>query len=167
MGKKVAIVVGSQRDLPVIAGGTEILEMFGIPHEVKVLSAHRTPDETLRFAATAEARGFGVIIACAGLAAHLPGFIASQTVLPVIGVPLPAGDLKGIDALLSIVQMPSGVPVACMAVGEPGVKNAALFAVEILAHTHPQLRARLHAFRRRMKTQAGSAPASRATKENR
>jgi len=138
-----------------------------VPYDVRVLSAHRTPVETAGFASTAEARGYAVIIACAGMAAHLPGVIASHTTLPVIGVPLPAGDLKGLDALFSIVQMPSGVPVACMAIGASGAKNAALFAIQILAGTQPPLRSRLRAFRKRLGAQGRPTASSTPTEERR
>jgi phosphoribosylaminoimidazole carboxylase PurE protein len=127
---KVAIVMGSDSDLPVMKGAAEALEAFGIDFEVAVISAHRTPDETAEFARTASRRGFRVVIAGAGGAAHLPGMIAALTELPVVGVPVPIGPLQGQDALLSIVQMPRGVPVATVAIGN--AFNAGLLAVQIL-----------------------------------
>ncbi|MCM8829868.1 MAG: 5-(carboxyamino)imidazole ribonucleotide mutase [Candidatus Omnitrophica bacterium] len=133
MGKKVAIIIGSKNDMEYIEGAKEILDRFGIPYDIMVLSAHRTLDKVVEFSQKAEENGFGVIIACAGMAAHLPGVIAAKTHLPVIGVPLPTSDIRGIDALLAIVQMPSGVPVATMAIGRAGVKNAAILSAQILA----------------------------------
>ncbi|MCD6221089.1 5-(carboxyamino)imidazole ribonucleotide mutase, partial [bacterium] len=118
---KVAIVVGSKNDLELIEGAEEMLNNFGVEFDVFVLSAHRTLDETISFAEKAEEAGYEVIIAAAGMAAHLPGVIAAKTILPVIGVPLPTSEIKGVDALLSIVQMPTGVPVATMAIGKAGV----------------------------------------------
>ncbi|HDD65052.1 MAG TPA: 5-(carboxyamino)imidazole ribonucleotide mutase [Firmicutes bacterium] len=149
--KKVAIVVGSKNDIPYLDGAKEILEDFGVEYEIFVLSAHRTLDETISFAKEAESKGFGVIIACAGMAAHLPGVIAAKTTLPVIGVPLPTSEIKGIDALLAIVQMPSGVPVGTMAIGKAGVKNAALFSISILAISDEELREKLKKFREELK----------------
>jgi len=125
---KVAIVVGSKNDLELIEGAKEMLKNFGVEFDVFVLSAHRTLDETISFAEKAEEAGYEVIIAAAGMAAHLPGVIAAKTILPVIGVPLPTSEIKGVDALLSIIQMPTGVPVATMAIGKAGVKNAALLS---------------------------------------
>ncbi|MCM8762389.1 MAG: 5-(carboxyamino)imidazole ribonucleotide mutase [Candidatus Omnitrophica bacterium] len=133
MVKKVAIIIGSRNDMEYIEGAKEILNEFGIAYDVLVLSAHRTLDKVVEFSQKAEENGFGVIIACAGMAAHLPGVIAAKTHLPVIGVPLPTSDIRGIDALLAIVQMPSGVPVATMAIGRAGVKNAAVLSAQILA----------------------------------
>ncbi|HPO52170.1 MAG TPA: 5-(carboxyamino)imidazole ribonucleotide mutase [bacterium] len=130
---KVAVIVGSQNDLPFLDGAKEILDKFGVPYIVEVMSAHRSLDKTVEFSESARAKGIQVIIACAGMAAHLPGVIAAKTTLPVIGVPLPTSEIKGIDALYSMVQMPSGVPVGTMAIGKSGVKNAAIFAIEILA----------------------------------
>ncbi|HOL50411.1 MAG TPA: 5-(carboxyamino)imidazole ribonucleotide mutase, partial [bacterium] len=119
--------------LPFLDGAKEILDKFGVPYIVEVMSAHRSLDKTVEFSESARAKGIQVIIACAGMAAHLPGVIAAKTTLPVIGVPLPTSEIKGIDALYSMVQMPSGVPVGTMAIGKSGVKNAAIFAIEILA----------------------------------
>ena len=126
---------------------SQTLEEFGVAHECKIVSAHRTPDLLFKFAKTAEGRGIEVIIAGAGGAAHLPGMCASQTVLPVLGVPVESKALKGLDSLLSIAQMPGGVPVGTLAIGQAGAKNAALLAVSILANSRPELREMLHAFR--------------------
>ncbi len=147
MDKKIAVVVGSKNDLPYLDGAKEILERFGIPYEVMVMSAHRSLDRTMEFAEKAEAEGFGAIIACAGMAAHLPGVIAAKTILPVIGVPLPTSDIKGMDALLAIVQMPSGVPVATMAIGKSGVKNGAILAAEILSLNDEGLKKKLKEYK--------------------
>ena len=148
--KKVAVVMGSKSDLPVMESCTRTLEEFGVPYEVKVLSAHRTIDEVLKFCERAEEE-FEVIIAAAGYAAHLGGVIAAKTVLPVIGVPLDASPLKGIDSLLSIVQMPGGVPVATVTIGKAGAKNAAVLAVEIMAIKYPELKEKLKEYREEMK----------------
>lgn len=149
--EKVAIVVGSKNDLDYIEGAKKILEDFGIEYEVFVLSAHRTLDETVQFAENAEESGFEVIIACAGMAAHLPGVIAAKTLLPVIGVPLPSSEIKGVDALLSIVQMPTGVPVATMAIGKAGVKNAALLAIQIIGRNNNEIKEKLKNFKKNLK----------------
>lgn len=148
MTKKVAVIMGSDSDLPVMKSCTEVLKEFEVPHEIRILSAHRTPAVTAEFAAQAEQNGFGVIIAAAGGAAHLAGSVAAQTRLPVIGVPLAATPLAGFDALLATVQMPAGIPVATVAVGKPGAKNAALFALEILALSDETLSKRIEAFRK-------------------
>ena len=124
-----------------------MLDEFSVPHESKIVSAHRTPDLLFEFAKSAEERGIEVIIAGAGGAAHLPGMCASQTVLPVLGVPVESKALKGLDSLLSIAQMPAGVPVGTLAIGQAGAKNAALLAIAILANSRPDLRKKLHAFR--------------------
>lgn len=139
--------MGSTSDWPTMQLAAEILESFDVPHECKVVSAHRTPDLLFEFAKTAESRGIEVIIAGAGGAAHLPGMCASQTVLPVLGVPIKSRALSGMDSLLSIVQMPAGVPVGTLAIGEAGAKNAALLAISILANSRPELREKLRAFR--------------------
>jgi len=125
----------------------KVLEDFGVPHECEIVSAHRTPDLLFEFAKTAETRGIQVIIAGAGGAAHLPGMCASQTILPVLGVPVRTSALDGMDSLLSIAQMPGGIPVGTLAIGEAGAKNAALLAIAILANSQPDLKAKLHAFR--------------------
>jgi 5-(carboxyamino)imidazole ribonucleotide mutase len=141
----IGIIMGSDSDWPTLSPAAEVLTRFGVPHEVRVVSAHRTPDVMARYARTAEARGIRVIIAAAGGAAHLPGMTASHTVLPVIGVPVESAALKGLDSLLSIVQMPGGVPVATMAIG--GGRNAGLMAVEILGVADAGLRRRLRTFK--------------------
>lgn len=143
----VAIIMGSKSDWPTMELAAQTLEEFGVPHESKIVSAHRTPDLLVEFAKSAEERGVEVIIAGAGGAAHLPGMCASMTVLPVLGVPVESRALKGLDSLLSIAQMPAGVPVATLAVGQPGAKNAALMAIAILAISRPDLKKKLHAFR--------------------
>ena len=142
MTVRVGIVMGSDSDMPVMSKAGEVLDRFGVEHEIEVMSAHRSPARVSRYAGTAEERGLQVIIAGAGLAAHLPGVVAAHTVLPVIGVPLLSDALGGADALYSCVQMPPGVPVATVAVG--GAKNAALLALQILAVGEADLRARLH-----------------------
>jgi len=144
----VSIIMGSKSDWPTMKLASEMLSEFGVEHETKIVSAHRTPDLLFEFARTAESRGIEVIIAGAGGAAHLPGMCASQTVLPVLGVPIESKVLKGIDSLLSIVQMPAGVPVGTLAIGEAGAKNAALLTVSILANSRPELREKLSQFRR-------------------
>ena len=143
-GPLVAVVMGSSSDLPVMQGAVEMLESFDVPHEVRVVSAHRTPREMLAFGQDAAGRGVRVIIAGAGGAAHLPGMLASVTPLPVIGVPVALSQLDGLDSLLSIVQMPKGVPVATVAVN--GARNAGLLAVRILGLGDPDLAARMVAF---------------------
>ena len=135
--KKVAIIMGSDSDLPVAEKAADKLAEYGVPHEVHIFSAHRTPEEARDFAMNARSRGFGVIIAAAGMAAHLAGAIAANTTLPVIGIPLKSKNLDGVDALLSTVQMPSGIPVATVAID--GAVNAALLSVEILALEDPSL----------------------------
>lgn len=133
MEKKIGIIMGSHSDMVTMQGAIDILASMGIPHEVKIVSAHRTPDRLVNYAKTAEERGISVIIAGAGGAAHLPGMVASMTHLPVLGVPVRSSALSGLDSLLSIVQMPAGVPVGTLAIGEAGAKNAALMATSILA----------------------------------
>jgi 5-(carboxyamino)imidazole ribonucleotide mutase len=146
----VGIVMGSQSDWTTMSQADELLTRFDVPHECRVVSAHRTPTMMAEYASTAEGRGLLVIIAGAGGAAHLPGMVASHTVLPVIGVPIQTASLNGMDSLLSIVQMPKGVPVATVAVGPAGSANAALLAVAILATSRPELRTKLQAFRDEM-----------------
>lgn len=143
----VAIIMGSKSDWPTLEVASLTLDEFGVAHETKIVSAHRTPDLLFEFAKTAESRGIEVIIAGAGGAAHLPGMCASQTVLPVLGVPVESKALKGLDSLLSIAQMPAGVPVGTLAIGQAGAKNAALLAISILANSRPELRKKLHQFR--------------------
>ena len=145
----VSIIMGSKSDWPTMEHASKVLDDFGVEHETKIVSAHRTPDLLFEFAKAAEERGIEVIIAGAGGAAHLPGMCASQTVLPVLGVPVESRALKGLDSLLSIAQMPAGVPVGTLAIGEAGAKNAGLLAVSILANSRPELRKKLHAFRRK------------------
>ncbi|HEY3839922.1 MAG TPA: 5-(carboxyamino)imidazole ribonucleotide mutase [Bryobacteraceae bacterium] len=139
--------MGSKSDWETMREAARILTEFEIPHQSRVVSAHRTPDLMASFARDAEARGFEVIIAGAGGAAHLPGMTAAHTVLPVIGVPVESRALKGMDSLLSIVQMPAGIPVATVAIGVAGAKNAALLAISMLANSRPDLRRKLHHFR--------------------
>lgn len=143
----VSIIMGSKSDWPTMQKAAEMLTEFGVEHESKIVSAHRTPDLLFDFAKAAADRGIEVIIAGAGGAAHLPGMCASQTTLPVLGVPIESRALKGIDSLLSIVQMPAGIPVGTLAIGESGAKNAALLAVSILANSRPDLRGKLEEFR--------------------
>ncbi|MBP3587567.1 MAG: 5-(carboxyamino)imidazole ribonucleotide mutase [Clostridia bacterium] len=144
---KVGIVMGSVSDLPVVEKGIKVLQEFGVPVEVRVLSAHRCPEEAKEFAATARASGFSVLIAAAGMAAHLAGALAANTTLPVIGIPCKSTNLDGMDALLSTVMMPSGIPVATVAID--GAKNAALLAIEILAVTDEALAEKLAAARKK------------------
>jgi 5-(carboxyamino)imidazole ribonucleotide mutase len=143
----VAVVMGSSSDWETMRHAVEMLERFGVPHERQIVSAHRTPEWMAEFAATAEGRGLEVIIAGAGGAAHLPGMVAAHTVVPVLGVPVESASLKGLDSLLSINQMPGGVPVGTLAIGKAGATNAALLAVSILSNSRPDLRAKLRAFR--------------------
>jgi 5-(carboxyamino)imidazole ribonucleotide mutase len=144
---KVGIIMGSTSDWETMRHAARVLDELGVPHETKVVSAHRTPQRLYDYANSAAGRGLKVVIAGAGGAAHLPGMIAAQTSVPVLGVPVQSRALKGLDSLLSIVQMPAGVPVGTLAIGEAGAKNAALLAVAILANSRPELRAKLNAFR--------------------
>ncbi len=146
----VSVVMGSDSDLPIMEEAVKVLVEFGIPYELFLTSAHRTPERTATFSRGAAKRGIRVLIVGAGAAAHLAGVIASQTLLPVIGVPIDATSLKGLDALLATVQMPGGIPVATMAIGKAGAKNAALMAVRILALEDEGLQKRLQAYIRRM-----------------
>ena len=139
--------MGSKSDYETLAPAVEILREFQVPYEARVVSAHRTPDLLFEYASAAESRGLRVIIAGAGGAAHLPGMVASKTLVPVLGVPIPATMLQGVDSLLSIVQMPKGVPVGTLAIGKPGAANAGLLAVEILATADPELREKLRVWR--------------------
>ena len=143
----VGVVMGSRNDFAVMKSAVEALRDFGVPHEARVVSAHRTPDLLYTYAEQAAPRGLRIIIAGAGGAAHLPGMLAAKTIVPVLGVPISATALQGIDALLSIVQMPKGVPVATFAIGPAGAANAALFAIAVLARTDPALAEKLTAFR--------------------
>ena len=143
----VAVIMGSTSDWETMRHAHETLDKFGVAHECQVISAHRAPQLMAEFAALAEERGLEVIIAGAGGAAHLPGMVAAQTVLPVLGVPVQSKALNGMDSLLSIVQMPAGIPVGTLAIGAAGATNAALLAVAILATTRPDLRLKLHGFR--------------------
>jgi len=147
---KVTIILGSDSDFEIIKEGIEILKEFGLPFTLEVSSAHRTPERTIRLIKEAEQQGTKIFIAVAGKAAHLPGVVASHTVLPVIGVPVESQALAGLDALLSIVQMPKGVPVATVALGKSGGANAALLAISILAITDDSLRKKLEAYRQKM-----------------
>ncbi|MDG1411597.1 MAG: 5-(carboxyamino)imidazole ribonucleotide mutase [Acidimicrobiales bacterium] len=144
---QVGVIMGSDSDWETMQRAAVILKDFGISHECRVISAHRTPDLMVEYASTAEARGLDVVIAGAGGAAHLPGMVAGHTIVPVIGVPIKSRALDGMDSLLSIAQMPGGVPVATMAIGDAGATNAGLFAVAMLARTDASLAAALHAFR--------------------
>lgn len=149
----VGILMGSQSDWETMQAATKILDEFGVPNEAKVASAHRSPELVTEYVTTAEQRGLEVLIAAAGLAAHLPGVVAAQTLLPVLGVPMQGNALGGLDALLSIVQMPGGVPVGTLAIGSHGAKNAALLAVRILANSRPELRQKLRDYHARMAEQ--------------
>ena len=154
----VAVIMGSKSDWETMRHADETLERFGVPHECRVLSAHRTPAETAEYAAAAEGRGIEVIIAGAGGAAHLPGVIAASTLVPVLGVPVESQALRGLDSLLSIVQMPGGVPVGTLAIGRAGAVNAALLAIAILGGSRPELRAKLRTFRAEQARAAHAEP---------
>lgn len=143
----VAVIMGSKSDWETMRHSTDTLEKFGVAYEARVLSAHRSPALTAAYVSGAEERGLEVIIAAAGGAAHLAGVAAAHTILPVLGVPMESASLKGLDSLLSTVQMPGGIPVGTLAIGKPGATNAALLAIAILATSRPDLRAKLHAFR--------------------
>jgi 5-(carboxyamino)imidazole ribonucleotide mutase len=153
----VAVIMGSKSDWETMQHTDETLTRFDVPHECRVISAHRTPQLATDFAETAEARGLEVIIAAAGGAAHLAGVIAAQTLIPVLGVPMESKALKGLDSLLSIVQMPAGIPVGTLAIGRAGATNAALFAISILAQTRPDLRDKLRRFRAEQERQVREA----------
>lgn len=144
----VGVIMGSRSDLKYLQPALDLLTELQVPHEAKIVSAHRTPDWMFEYAGSAESRGLEVIIAAAGGAAHLPGMVAAKTPLPVLGVPIPATLLNGLDSLLSIVQMPKGVPVGTLAIGEPGALNAALLATSIVSNGRPELRERLREWRR-------------------
>ena len=147
---QILIVMGSENDLPVMREAADVLTEFGVACEMRISSAHRSPLRTMNLATEAAGRGIRIIIAGAGMAAHLAGVIASKTTLPVIGVPMPGGSLNGVDALYSTVQMPGGIPVATMAIGKAGAKNAGIFAVQILALTEERLAKALEEYRREM-----------------
>ena len=149
----VGVIMGSSSDWETLRHTAETLAELGVPHEVKVVSAHRTPDLMFEYAATAEARGLVVIVAGAGGAAHLPGMVAAKSVLPVLGVPVQSQALNGMDSLLSIAQMPAGIPVGTLAIGKAGAINAGLLAAAIVAGQHPEVRKALHAYRK-ARTQA-------------
>ena len=156
----IGIIMGSKSDWETMRHADEMLTRFGVPHEAKVVSAHRTPDWMVEYASSAQARGIQVIIAGAGGAAHLPGMVAANTLLPVLGVPVESQALKGMDSLLSIVQMPGGIPVGTLAIGKSGAQNAALLAIAILANHDTALREKLRAFR---EEQAGKVRAEELT----
>jgi 5-(carboxyamino)imidazole ribonucleotide mutase len=145
----VAVIMGSKSDWETMRATADTLTEFGVPHDVRILSAHRTPLETADYARTAEERGVEVVIAAAGGAAHLAGVIAAYTILPVLGVPMESASLKGLDSLLSMVQMPGGIPVGTLAIGKAGATNAALLAIAILANQHPEYKQKLRDFRER------------------
>ncbi len=144
----VGVIMGSKSDWDTLKHAADLLTQFGVPHECQIVSAHRTPDRMSDYAKSAASRGLEVIIAGAGGAAHLPGMTAAHTSLPVLGVPVQSKALSGLDSLLSIVQMPAGIPVGALAIGEAGAKNAALLAIAILANKRPELRAKLDEFRK-------------------
>jgi 5-(carboxyamino)imidazole ribonucleotide mutase len=148
MNPLVGVIMGSQSDWETMRHATDILQQFDVPHESQIVSAHRTPEWMAEYASSAAGRGLQVIIAGAGGAAHLPGMVAAHTLLPVLGVPVESHALKGMDSLLSIVQMPAGIPVGTLAIGKAGATNAALLAVAILANHRPELRAKLEQFRK-------------------
>ena len=154
----VGIIMGSRSDWETLSHAADILTKLGVPHEVKIVSAHRTPDLLFLYAGSAESRGLEVLIAGAGGAAHLPGMAAAKTIVPVLGVPMESAVLRGIDSLLSIVQMPAGIPVGTMAIGKAGAINAALLATAILANKHPTYRESLHQFRQQQTQSVLQAP---------
>lgn len=162
-GTKVLIVMGSDSDLPVMRASAETLDAFGVSYDIEVASAHRSPERVQRLVRAAEKKGARIIVAGAGMAAHLAGAVASHTTLPVIGVPINASPLQGLDSLLSTLQMPPGIPVATMAVGKAGAKNAAVLAVQIMSLSDPALARKLKAYRKDMA--AGVAEKSRAMKK--
>ena len=156
----VGIIMGSKTDLDTLQGAMDVLKEFGIEYELRVLSAHRTPEAVLEWSQTAEQRGLVVLIAGAGGAAHLPGVVAAKTILPVLGVPVPSTTLGGADALLSIVQMPKGIPVGTLAIGKAGAANAALLAIAIMGGKRPELREKLKAWRKARAEEVEKADAS-------
>jgi 5-(carboxyamino)imidazole ribonucleotide mutase len=157
---QIGLIIGSQSDWPTLRAASEILDKLGVAHETKIISAHRTPDRMADYAKSAAGRGLKVIIAAAGGAAHLPGMTASMTTLPVLGVPVESKALKGMDSLLSIVQMPGGVPVATFAIGEAGAKNAALHAAAILALSDAALAKRLRDWRKALTDSVAETPSN-------
>ena len=159
MNPLVGLIMGSTSDWSTLEHAANTLEALGVPHEVRVVSAHRTPDLLFEYAATAEGRGLEAIIAGAGGAAHLPGMVAAKTVLPVLGVPVQSQALNGLDSLLSIVQMPGGIPVGALAIGKAGAVNAALLAAAVLALSDPPLAQRLEAWRSRRTCEVAEMPA--------
>ncbi len=161
---KIAICMGSQSDWPTMKEAAAILDSLDVPCDIRIISAHRTPDRLAEFARTAEAQGFEIIIAGAGGAAHLPGMIAAQTHLPVMGVPVQSKTLNGVDSLYSIVQMPAGIPVATFAIGAPGAKNAALMAVQILSLQDAALKKRLLDWRRAQTDAVAERPSNQEKK---
>ncbi|HIQ39673.1 MAG TPA: 5-(carboxyamino)imidazole ribonucleotide mutase [Sulfurivirga caldicuralii] len=158
----VGVIMGSKSDWPTMEHAVEMLDVLRVPHEVRVVSAHRTPDLMFEYAETAEARGLKVIIAGAGGAAHLPGMVAAKTLVPVLGVPVKSRALNGQDSLLSIVQMPGGVPVGTLAIGEAGAKNAGILAAQIVANEYPEVREALRAWRAEQTKQVLDHPDPRA-----
>jgi 5-(carboxyamino)imidazole ribonucleotide mutase len=158
----VGVIMGSRSDWETLQHASETLTLLGVPHEVEVVSAHRTPDKLFDYAEGAEPRGLEVVIAGAGGAAHLPGMCAAKTCLPVLGVPVESAVLRGVDSLLSIVQMPAGVPVGTLAIGKAGAKNAALLAAAILANKYPALREALREFRRKQSQDVHDNPDPRS-----
>lgn len=163
---RVGVIMGSDSDLPLMQEALKILDSFAIAYEVHISSAHRTPARTAQFSKTARDRGIEVIIAGAGWAAHLAGVIAAETTLPVIGVPIDSSSLQGLDALLSMVQMPGGIPVATMTIGKAGAKNAALFAVQILALKYPELQQKLLTYKQAMAAEVEAKDAALQQKLN-
>ncbi|TEU24861.1 MAG: 5-(carboxyamino)imidazole ribonucleotide mutase [Gammaproteobacteria bacterium] len=147
MSALVGVIMGSKSDWPTMKNAVEMLEEFGVPHEVEVVSAHRTPDKMFDYASSAQSRGLKVIIAGAGGAAHLPGMVAAKTIVPVLGVPVQSKALSGQDSLLSIAQMPGGIPVGTLAIGEAGAKNAGILAAQIVANEDEAIREKVAAFR--------------------
>ncbi|MCS5586034.1 MAG: 5-(carboxyamino)imidazole ribonucleotide mutase [Gammaproteobacteria bacterium] len=147
MSALVGVIMGSKSDWPTMKNAVEMLEEFGVPHEVEVVSAHRTPDKMFDYASSAQSRGLKVIIAGAGGAAHLPGMVAAKTIVPVLGVPIQSKALSGQDSLLSIAQMPGGIPVGTLAIGEAGAKNAGILAAQIIANEDEAIREKVAAFR--------------------
>ncbi len=157
-GPRVGVVMGSQSDWETMRHASETLTALNIPHESRVVSAHRTPDRLFRYASEAESRGLEILIAGAGGAAHLPGMLAAITILPVLGVPVESRVLRGVDSLLSIVQMPKGIPVGTLAIGSAGAANAALLAAAVLARHDPAIRAALETYRREQTDAVGESP---------